>query len=66
MLKWIKEFTMKILKLGVISILLILLINGLDIDIKFSGSKSKEKTIDLFSKVKEGITVASSVKNFLR
>ena len=66
MLKWLKDFTMKILKWATVTIILLLLVNGMDIDIKFSATKSKERTIDMFSKVKDGITVASSVRQFLR
>ena len=66
MLKWLKDFTMKILKWATVTIILLLLVNGMDIDVKFSATKSKERTIDMFSKVKDGITVASSVRDFLR
>ena len=66
MLKWLKDFTMRILKWAIVSVILILIVNGLDVDVKFSGAKSKEKTIDMFSKVRDGITVASSVRDFLR
>jgi len=66
MLKWIKEFTLKVLKLTIATLLLILLINGLDVNVTFSGSKSREKTLDLLGKVKEGITVASSVNQLFR
>ena len=66
MLKWIKEFTLKVLKLTIATLLLILLINGLDVNVTFSGSKSREKTLDLLGKVKEGITVASSINQLFR
>jgi len=66
MLKWVKDFTMRILKWAIVSLILILIVNGLTVDVKFSGDKSREKTLDLLGKVREGITVASSVRNFIR
>ena len=61
MLKWIKEFTLKLVKLTIATLLLILLINGLEVDVKFNGAKSREKTLDLLSKVKDGVRVASDI-----
>ena len=66
MLKWLKEFTLKVLKLTIATLLLILLINGLDVKVSFSGSKSREKTVDLLGKVKQGITVASDINQLFK
>ena len=66
MLKWLKEFTLKVLKLAVAAVLLLLLVNGLEFSISFDGNRSKEKSINMLNKVKEGITVASSINQFFK
>ena len=65
MLRWIKEFTLKVLKITVATLLLILLINGLDVKINFDGNKSREKTLDLLGKIKSGVRVASDINQLL-
>jgi len=66
MLKWLKDFTMRVLKLSLLALILIVLINGLEINLSFKGNGTKEKAINILGKVKDSIRVASDINQLFR
>ena len=66
MLKWLKDFTMRILKLALLALILVVLINGLEVNLSFKGNGAREKAISIISKVKDGIRVASDINQLFK
>jgi len=66
MLKWLKDFTMRVLKLSLLALILIVLINGLEVNLSFKGNGAREKAINILGKVKDSIRVASDINQLFR
>lgn len=65
MIRNLYRFIIGLLLVIVGSLLTFYLFTGLEFNVSFNGHKAKEKTIDIMTKVKNGLKLAKEIKEVL-